>query len=65
MTQALEETIAHLVKTVDDLSDIVARQDAELTQLRRLVDVLVDREKAREAEGGGGVIMGDERPPHY
>lgn len=65
MTQALEEEIAHLTKTVDELSDIVARQDKELTTLRRVVDLLVEREKGREADGGGGMIIGDERPPHY
>jgi SlyX protein len=27
--------------------------------------MLMQRESAREAEGGGGVITGDERPPHY
>ena len=29
MTQALEEQIAHLTRTVEDLSDIMAKQDSE------------------------------------
>ena len=65
MTQAIEEQIAHLSKTVDELSDVVARQDTELRQLRRIVDLLVDRERGRDADAGGGMIIGDERPPHY
>ncbi|MGB0800075.1 MAG: SlyX family protein [Planktomarina sp.] len=65
MTQAIEEQIAHLSKTVDELSDVVARQDNELLQLRRIVDLLVDRERSRDADAGGGMIIGDERPPHY
>jgi hypothetical protein len=26
---------------------------------------LAQRAQDREADGGGGVIFGDERPPHY
>jgi len=25
----------------------------------------MQREASREAEGTGGVVLGDERPPHY
>ena len=64
MTDKLEETVAHLVRTVDDLSDVVARQDKEIDRLTKLVAILTDR--ARDADvGDGGVILGDERPPHY
>ena len=64
MTQQLEENIAHLTKVVDELSQIVAEQDVELRRLSKLVDLLAKREAGRET-GGGGVILGDERPPHY
>ncbi|MGV6838790.1 MAG: SlyX family protein [Planktomarina sp.] len=63
--QSIEEHIAHLSKTIDDLSDVIARQDKDIARLTQLVDILVAREKEREAQGGGGVIFGDERPPHY
>lgn len=63
--RSLEEQIAHLTRTVDELSDVVARQDRELMALRKVVDVLARREADREADGSGGVILGDERPPHY
>ena len=61
----LEERIAHLERIVDDLSDMVARQDREIARLRLHADMLIAREAEREAAGSGGVVIGDERPPHY
>lgn len=61
----LEETLAHLLRALDDLSDVVARQDEEITRLTRRVDLLMAREAEREAEGGGGVALADQRPPHW
>ncbi len=61
----LEEQIAHLTRAVEDLSDIVARQESEIVTLNRRVFMLMQREGEREASGAGGVALGDERPPHY
>ena len=63
--QELEEKIAHLMRTVDELSDVVARQEKEIETLNRRVFMLMQREGERDAEGAGGVVLGDERPPHY
>lgn len=63
--QELEEKIAHLIRTVDELSDVVAKQEAEITTLNRRVFMLMQREGEREAQGSGGILLGDERPPHY
>ncbi len=63
--QELEEKIAHLTRTVDELSDVVARQEKEIETLNRRVFMLMQREGERDAEGSGGVVLGDERPPHY
>lgn len=63
--QELEETIAHLTRTVEDLSDVVARQEAEIATLTRRVVMLMQREGEREAQASGGVVVGDEKPPHY
>lgn len=63
--QHLEEKIAHLTRTVDDLSDVVANQQTEIALLTRRVQMLMAREGERESQGGGGVVIGDERPPHY
>lgn len=62
-TEALEAHVAHLGKTVDELNEVVAAQAAQIERLGAQVAYLMGR--AREAEGGGGVILGDERPPHY
>lgn len=58
-----QERIAYLEKTVDELNDVVARQDAEVRRLEKQVTFLLEREALRETEGG--VVIGDERPPHY
>ncbi|ANP36058.1 MULTISPECIES: SlyX family protein [Rhodobacterales] len=63
--QHLEEQIAHLTRTVDELSDVIARQQTELDRLTHRVQMLFEREATRSQEGTGGVIFGDERPPHY
>ncbi|GHF57020.1 SlyX family protein [Seohaeicola zhoushanensis] len=63
--QHLEEQIAHLTRTIDELNEVVTQQQRDIDRLLRQVQMLLDREAQREAEGGGGVIIGDERPPHY
>ena len=65
MTGEIEEKLAHLERLVDDLNDVVARQSREIEVLTTRVQLLMEREAARELESSGGVVMGDERPPHY
>jgi len=65
MSTEIEERLAHLERTVDELNDVVAKQASEFDRLTSRVQMLMEREAAREAEGSGGVVMGDERPPHY
>ena len=62
---ALEENIAHLTRTVEELSDVIARQEREIAMLMRRVAMLMDREAERQAESGGGIVLGDVRPPHW
>ena len=62
--QNLEEQIAHLTRTVEDMSDVMARQQTEIATLTRRVEMLMQREAGRE-QSGGGAVFGDERPPHY
>lgn len=64
-TARIQERLAYLERTVDDLSDTVARQDREIADLNRKVAMLMQREAAREAESSDGVVITDERPPHY
>ena len=63
--QHLEERIAHLTRTVDELSDVLARQQDEITALTRKVQMLMRREGEREAGQGSSVVIGDEPPPPH
>ena len=62
--QPLEERIAHLTRAVEELSDVVTRQDAELRRLSRRVGLLMEREADREA-AEGTIPLADQRPPHW
>jgi SlyX protein len=63
MTEVLEERVAHLMRAVDDLSDVVARQAKELDRLTRLVGLLAEREADRESSGGAPEA--NVKPPHW
>ena len=63
--EKIEEQIAHLTRTIDDLSEVVARQETEIVTLNRRVHMLMQREGERDAAGGGSAVIGNERPPHY
>ena len=65
MSTEIEERLAHLERLVDDLNEVVAKQAREIDRLTARVAMLMEREAMREAEGTGGVIVGDEKPPHY
>lgn len=61
----LEEKIAHLTRTVEDLSDIVARQENALAMATRRLSMLMEREATRDLDAGGTVPLADQRPPHW
>jgi len=63
--QKMEEQLAHLTRTVEDLSDVVAAQASEIELLTRRVALLMEREAQREADGGSHIYGGPEKPPHY
>ncbi len=62
---ALEEQVAHLAKTIEELSDVVARQEQVIEISTRRLTMLMQREAGREADGGGTVALADQRPPHW
>ena len=62
--QTLEERIAYLTRAVEELSDVVTRQDAELRRVSRRVGLLMEREADREA-AEGTIPLADQRPPHW
>lgn len=61
----LEELAAHLSAVVDDLSDIVARQEKDLAVLQRRMAMVMEREAQRELAEGGTVPLTDQKPPHW
>lgn len=61
----IEERIAHLERMLDDLSEVVARQDGEITRLTRRVEMLMNREAERELDAGGNAPLADQKPPHW
>lgn len=63
--EAAEEQIAHLVRMVEDLSDVVARQSDEIDRLMRRVGMLMEREAGREADAGTSLPLADQKPPHW
>lgn len=62
--EALEEKAAHLIRAVEDMSDMIARQGKEIDRLTRIVGLLAEREAEREA-GGGEAPAANVRPPHW
>ena len=63
--QRREERLAHLERALSEVSDVVARQDRSIATLERRVALLLQREAERELDAGGGVVLGDETPPHW
>lgn len=63
-TQYLEERTAHLMRMVEDLSDVVARQGTEIDTLTRRVHMLMEREAEREVAGAEAPAA-DVKPPHW
>ena len=61
----LEETVAHLSRVIDELSDVVARQEVEIERLTRRVAMLMQREAEREADQGSTATLSDQKPPHW
>jgi len=61
----IQEMLAHLTRQVEDLSDVIARQDREIALLTRRVEMLMNREAERELDQGGTVPLADQKPPHW
>jgi SlyX protein len=62
--QALEEKVAHLMRAVEDLSDVAARQAREIEVLERRVRLLMERAAEEEALAGEAPAA-NVRPPHW
>ena len=63
--EKLEESVAHLARMLDDMSDVGARQDRDIATLTRRVAMLMQREAEREVDAGGTIPLADQKPPHW
>ena len=63
--EEIEEQMAYLVRTVEDLSEVVARQSREIDHLTRRLAMMFEREAEREYDSGGTIPLADQKPPHY
>lgn len=61
----LEEALAHLTRQVEEMSDVIARQDREIDRLTARVQMLMNREAEREADSSGTIPLADQKPPHW
>lgn len=61
----IQERVAHLLRAVDDLSEVVAQQQTEITHLTRQVETLMQRAAEREMLEGGSAPLADQKPPHW
>jgi SlyX protein len=61
---AIEEKLAHLERAVNELSDVVARQQKELDRATDRHQRLMDKLAAMESDWGPSATA-DEKPPHY
>ena len=61
---SLEERVAHLIRAVEDQSDVVAAQGRTIDTLTRRVQMLMEREAEREAAGLGSAEA-NVPPPHW
>lgn len=61
----IEEKLAHLLRAVDDLSDVVARQQKTIDTLEKRVQLLMERAAQQETDQGSYIYTGPEKPPHY
>ena len=61
---AIEEKLAHLESAVQELSDVVARQQKELDLALQRNQRLLDKIAAMESDFGPSATA-HEKPPHY
>ena len=60
----LEEALAYLTRVTDDLSEVIARQDQDISRLTRRLDMLMRAEAERQSQSDGSIAVADQPPPH-
>jgi SlyX protein len=62
--EQIEEKLAHLERAVNELSDVVARQQKDLDRVTDRHQRLLDKMAAMESDFGASATA-EEKPPHY
>lgn len=61
----LEETLAHTLRTVDELNEVVTAQQVTIDRLTKQVTFLLERERDREEAALYSDPVPVDKPPHY
>ena len=61
--ETLETHLAHLSKTCEEISDVVATQQIQIDRLNRFIEKLAEREVEHDPQGVEGNL--DKPPPHW
>jgi len=61
----LETQNAHLTRTVEELSDVIAGHAGEIEVLTRRVRMLMERLAETDLVTSDSVPLSDQRPPHW
>ncbi len=61
----LEEMLAYQANTIEELNDVVTRQQADIDRMARQLEMLMKRAAQQEADETPGVPLADQVPPHW
>ena len=61
----LEIQLAHVTRTAEELSEIVADQANRLERAEKRIHMLMQRAAEAEAQAMSGIAIGDKPPPHW
>lgn len=62
----LEETLAYQANTIEELNEVVTKQQTEIDRLTRQVTMLMKRAAEQEAdETSSSMPLADQLPPHW
>ena len=61
----IEEKLSHIMKSLDELSDIVAKHETTISLSASRIEKLMSTLAEKELESGGAAYFQDDKPPHY
>lgn len=61
----LEIQLSHALRTVEELSEVAADQAKRLEQVEKRIQMLMQRAAEAETQSDGGIVVGNQPPPHW